>query len=72
MRSSIKKAILGVNVEMNEAHGDTLIEGLMEKPRLPEPVKLVGTDTCVSGINANEEAHCLPSPPVGGFPPPAK
>ena len=71
MRSTVKKAIVGVNVEMNETHGDTLIEGLMEKPRLPEPVKLVGTNAAVSGINANEEAHCLPSPPVGGFPPPA-
>lgn len=56
---------------MNKTHGDTLIEGSMEKPRFPEPVKLVGADTGILGINANEEAHCLPSPPVGGFPPPA-
>jgi len=40
-KSAVKKAILGMNMKVNETHCNTLIKNSMEEPLLPQLVKLV-------------------------------
>jgi hypothetical protein len=71
-RSAVKKAVLGMHVEVNELHGLILIEYSAEKPTDIHPAQLIYAIAPVDSDDAHQELDWLFLPPLRRLPPPAK
>jgi hypothetical protein len=71
-RGAVKKAILRVDVQVNEFHCCVLVEQSVKKPVCLTFAQLIDATVVMGSGHAYQEAYRLSCPPPGRFSPPAE